>query len=182
MIDALIGGTLKGAPSERAASNGNPYVVARVIAADSKGMTHLINVTAFSDTARAALLALDDGDSVCVTGSMQVGTYEARDGEIKPSMSMIASTVSTAYAVQKKRKRLTGDDEAEQTGNVNAPHPHRAAGGGHGHGGKGNWNGNGAQRASRGDDQLRQLGGVEYTRRAYGGMAGGFDTMQDDDV
>jgi hypothetical protein len=30
----------------------SPYVVARVIAADSKGMTHLINVMAFSGTAR----------------------------------------------------------------------------------------------------------------------------------
>jgi single-stranded DNA-binding protein len=187
MIDSLIGGTLKGAPSERTASNGSTYVVARVIAADSKARTHLVNVMAYSESVRAMMLELADGDSICVSGAMQVGTFAAADGEIKPSISMVASTISTPYAVRNKRKRLAGDDEAERTGNVSDPQTRRAAGGSHGKGGQGNWRSNGAQRASRSGDQLQQLGGTEIARRLYGDgarstMAVGFDTMPDDDV
>jgi len=63
-------------------------------------------VVAFSDSAKATLLALEDGDSVSLAGTLKIGTYEARDGSVKPSISMVASKVLTAYQVARKRKAV----------------------------------------------------------------------------
>lgn len=107
-IDALIGGTLWKKPEQRLSNAGKPYVTANVRAADGDGESLFVNVVAFSDSAKAALLALDDGDSVSLAGTLKIGTYEARDGSVKPSVSMVAQKVLTAYHVARKRKAVAG--------------------------------------------------------------------------
>jgi single-stranded DNA-binding protein len=107
-IDALVGGSVWQQPEERRGQNGKTYVVAKVRAADSDGQSQFISVVAFSDTAKAALLALEDGDSVSLAGSLKVGTYEGRDG-VKPSVSMVAQRVLTAYHVARKRKAVAAE-------------------------------------------------------------------------
>jgi single-stranded DNA-binding protein len=111
MIDALIGGKLFKAAEERRSGSGKTFVTANVRATDGDGDTVFVNVVAFSDSAKTALLALDDGDSVSLAGTLKIGTYEARDGSVKPKVSMVAQKVLTAYQVTRKRKAV--DPHAE---------------------------------------------------------------------
>ena len=106
-IDALIGGTLFKPAQERRGQSGKTFVTANVRAAHGEGESLFVNVVAFSDSAKAALLALEDGDSVSLAGTLKIGTYEARDGSVKPSISMVASKVLTAYHVARKRKAVS---------------------------------------------------------------------------
>ncbi|BAN24646.1 hypothetical phage protein [Caballeronia insecticola] len=89
---------------ERRSNSGKTFVTDNVRAADGDGESLFVNVVAFSDSAKATLLALEDGDSVSLTGTLKIGTYEARDGSVRPKVSMIAQTVLTAYQVTRKRK------------------------------------------------------------------------------
>jgi single-stranded DNA-binding protein len=106
MIDALVAGKLWKTPEERRSNAGKTFVTANVRAADGEGESLFVNVVAFSDSAKAALLALEDGDSVSLAGMLKIGTYEARDGSAKPSVSMVAAKVLTAYHVARKRKAV----------------------------------------------------------------------------
>jgi single-stranded DNA-binding protein len=103
VIDALVGGKLFGAAAERTASSGKTFVSAKVRAADSDGENQFVNIVAFDGSVKAALLALDDGDSVSLSGAMKIGTYEARDGTTRISINMIAHAVLTAYHIKRKR-------------------------------------------------------------------------------
>ncbi|MGF6777827.1 single-stranded DNA-binding protein [Paraburkholderia sp. GAS334] len=115
-IDALVAGKLWKNPEERRSNAGKTFVTANVRAADGDGEALFVNVVAFSDSAKAALLALEDGDSVSLAGTLKIGTYEARDGSVKPSISMVAAKVLTAYHVTRKRKAMadapSGDGRA----------------------------------------------------------------------
>jgi single-stranded DNA-binding protein len=106
MIDALVGGKLFKTPEERRSNSGKTYVTANVRAADGDGEGLFVNVVVFSESAKAALLALEDGDSVSLAGTLKIGTYEARDSSVKPSVSMVASKVLTSYHVARKRKAV----------------------------------------------------------------------------
>ncbi|MDQ7975916.1 single-stranded DNA-binding protein [Paraburkholderia sp. SARCC-3016] len=114
MIDALVAGKLWKKPEQRRSGAGKTFVTANVRAADGDGEALFVNVVVFDDEAKTAMLALEDGDSVSLTGSLKVSTYEARDGSVKPSVSMVAQKVLTAYHVARKRKAVTvtGDKRA----------------------------------------------------------------------
>lgn len=113
MIDALVAGKLWKTPEERRSSSGKTFVTANVRAADGEGESLFVNVVAFSDSAKAALLALEDGDSVSLAGTLKIGTYEARDGSVKPNVSMVAQQVLTAYHVARKRKTVAEAPNAD---------------------------------------------------------------------
>ena len=118
MIDALVGGKLFKTPEERRSGSGKTFVVANVRAADGDGEGLFVNVVAFSDSAKAALLALEEGDSVALAGTLKIGTYEARDGSVKPSVSMVASKVLTTYHVARKRKAVAEASEPATAGDA----------------------------------------------------------------
>lgn len=100
-------------PEERRSSAGKTFVTANVRAADGDGEALFVNVVAFSDSAKAALLALEDGDSVSLAGTLKIGTYEARDGAVKPNVSMVAQQVLTTYHVARKRKAVADAPNSE---------------------------------------------------------------------
>ena len=106
-IDALVAGKLWKNPEERRSGAGKTFVTANVRAADGDGEALFVNVVAFSDSAKSALLALQDGDSVSLAGTLKIGTYEARDGAVKPSVSMVAQQVLTPYHVVRKRRAVS---------------------------------------------------------------------------
>ncbi|SAL12050.1 Single-stranded DNA-binding protein [Caballeronia sordidicola] len=113
MIDALVGGKLFKAAEERLSQAGKTFVTANIRAADGEGEGLFISVVAFSDSAKAALLALDEGDSVSLAGTLKIGTYEARDGSVKASVSMVAQNVMSAYQVSRKRKAAAEPETPE---------------------------------------------------------------------
>lgn len=108
MIDALIAGKLYGSAKQGTGKNGNTYITAKVKAVAGNGETLLCGVIAFDDKAQAALLALDDGDSVALSGSLTPKVFQAKDGEYRPGLDMVAYAVLTAYHVKRKRAAADG--------------------------------------------------------------------------
>lgn len=112
MIDALASGKLHASPVERTSANGNAFATAKLICATGNGESLFLDVLAFAPDARAALLALDAGDSLAVTGPLSAKVYTDRSGEARPSLSLIAHGVLTPYAVQRKRKAAQSHSSA----------------------------------------------------------------------
>lgn len=104
MIDGLIGGRIYGKPEVRTGKNGSPFVRAKVRAAAGDGEALFVNVIAFDDDVRTALLALDDGDSVALSGSLTPKVWTDKNGEARPTLDMVAHAVLTAYHVTRKRQ------------------------------------------------------------------------------
>jgi single-stranded DNA-binding protein len=103
MIDGLIGGKLHGQPKERTSKTGSQFVTCRVRAAGGDGESVFINVIVFDAATCRALLALDDGDSVALAGTLTPGAWLDRDGNPRPSLDMTAHAALTAYHVTRKR-------------------------------------------------------------------------------
>lgn len=104
MIDALISGRLRGTPSVRTGSNGAPYALFRVSAADKTGASLLCSCIAFSATVIESVRRLSDGDSITVSGEVAVSSWKANDGTARQGLDVTAHQVLTAYAVSRKRK------------------------------------------------------------------------------
>ncbi|TAM89001.1 MAG: single-stranded DNA-binding protein [Candidimonas sp.] len=111
MIDALIAGKLYGAPKSGTGKTGNTYTTAKVKVATAQGETLLCGVIAFDDSAQTALQALGDGDAVALAGTLTPKVYQAKDGEYRPGLDMVAHGVLTAYHVRHKRQAVSGGDD-----------------------------------------------------------------------
>jgi single-stranded DNA-binding protein len=132
MIDALIAGRMYAAANERTSANGNPFVVAKVTATAGSGESLFVSVIAFSQSARTALLALDAGDSVALSGTLTPKVWIDRHGDAKPSLDMTAHAVLTAFHVTRKRKSVRADETRQiaQSGATTARPSSPAAGAG----------------------------------------------------
>ncbi|RLK36111.1 single-stranded DNA-binding protein [Cupriavidus plantarum] len=106
MIDGLVAGKLHGKPIERAGQGGKYFVTARVRAALGTGDALFINVITFSDSTKAALLALDDGDAVALSGALTPKVWTDNQGVSRPAVDMVANSVLTAYHMRRKRKAV----------------------------------------------------------------------------
>lgn len=106
MIDGLIAGRIYGKPTERTSKTGKPFVVAKLRAAVDGAEAVFVNVLAFADAAQAALLALADGDSVALTGSLTPKTWTDKEGNTRPALDVVAHQVLTSYSVTKKRSAM----------------------------------------------------------------------------
>ena len=103
MMDALIAGRVHGQPTARTGKSGKPFAVAKVRAAGGDGEALFVSVIAFDDAPRNALLALGDGDSVALSGSLTPKVWTDRDGNTRPSPDLVAHQVLTSYHVTRKR-------------------------------------------------------------------------------
>lgn len=104
-IEALILGKLHAAAEQRtAAQSGRQFVTAKVRAALEAGDSVFVNVIAFSESAAAALLALEAGDPVALAGTIKPGAWIDREGKPRPSVDMVAAQVLTPYALAQRRK------------------------------------------------------------------------------
>ncbi|WP_175691631.1 single-stranded DNA-binding protein [Burkholderia anthina] len=106
MIDGLIAGKLYGTANAKGGQNGKTFVTAKVRAAAGDGESLFVNVIAFDDKAKDALLALDDGDSVSLAGTLTPKVWIDKKGAARPALDMVAHAVLTVYHVQRKRKSL----------------------------------------------------------------------------
>ncbi len=106
MIDGLIGGKAYGKSVERQGQGGRAYVTTKVLARAGDGESLFVNVIAFSDEARAALLALDDGDSVALSGTLTPKVWTDKNGETRPALDMVAHAVLTPYHINRKREAV----------------------------------------------------------------------------
>ena len=62
---------------------------------------------AFSDTAQAELLRLDDGDAVSVQGALRAEAY-SKDGEARVGLTVIADAVLPLRRAKKRQERMSG--------------------------------------------------------------------------
>lgn len=104
MIDALVTGKLYGQPKQMTSKAGKPFATAKVRAAAGEGEAMFVNVIAFDADTVAALLALGDGDSVALAGSLTPKVWTDREGHHPPAVDLVAHQVLTAYHVTRKRK------------------------------------------------------------------------------
>jgi hypothetical protein len=106
MIDALLAGKLFGKATERTGQSGKPFVTCNVRLATEGGHAIFAGVIAFAEGPRTALLALADGDSVALSGSLTPKTYTDREGKVRPALDVVAHAVVTAYHVNRRRKAM----------------------------------------------------------------------------
>jgi single-stranded DNA-binding protein len=106
MIDALIAGKLYGQPKTMTSKAGKPFATAKVRAAAGEGEALFVNVIAFDADTVAALLALGDGDSVALAGSLTPKVWTDRDGNHRPAVDLVAHQVLTPYHITRKRKAV----------------------------------------------------------------------------
>ena len=103
-IEALILGKLHQRAEQRTSKTGRPFVTAKARTAAGDGDSLFVNVIAFGETACAALLALDAGDSLALAGTLKPGAWTDREGNARPSVDMVAAQVLTVYGLKKKRE------------------------------------------------------------------------------
>ena len=103
-IEALILGKLHQRAEQRTSKTGRPFVTAKARTAAGEGDSLFVNVIAFGETACAALLALDAGDSLALAGTLKPGAWTDREGNARPSVDMVAAQVLTVYGLKKKRE------------------------------------------------------------------------------
>ncbi len=108
MIDGLIGGKLHGKPVQRVGQSGKAFVTAKVRTPTANGDALFVNVIAFSESVGSALLALDDGDSLSISGALTPKAWTDRNGEVKPAVDMVAHALLTTYHVTRKRQAVSG--------------------------------------------------------------------------
>jgi single-stranded DNA-binding protein len=157
MIDGLVSGKLYGAASSRTGQSGKTFVTAKVRAAMGDGEALFVNVIAFDDGAKTALLALGDGDSVALAGALTPKVWTDRNGEAKPALDLVAHAVLTTHHVRRKRQQIQGDTAGSPT-SPTLEKSHVASGGSP-------------------TSQRQPMDGAEQARRMYGS---GFDDMNDD--
>ena len=110
MIDGLVAGKIFGQPKEGQGKNGT-YVTAR-LRVPTDGEALFVSVIAFSKTVGAQLLALSEGDSVVVSGSLTPKVWLSNEGP-RPALDMVAHGVMTAYQVSRKRKAVQDDGQGQ---------------------------------------------------------------------
>jgi hypothetical protein len=102
MIEGLVCGWLVGTAETREGKNASKFVVAKVKATTGDGETIAVNVIAFTIDACAALMALDDGDALSLCGSLTPKVWSDKQGNSRPALDMIASSVLTPYHASQK--------------------------------------------------------------------------------
>lgn len=106
MIDGLVAGKLYGVAEQRLDKGNKPFVVCKVRAASSDGEMLFVNVIAFDEGTSALLLALADGESVALSGSVTPRVWTDKQGNTRPSLDMVAHRALTAHDVQHRRSVL----------------------------------------------------------------------------
>ncbi len=106
MIEGLITGTLVGLAEQRQGKNDTSFVLAKVKAVPGEGESLIVNVIAFAAEACAALLALDEGDTLALSGALTPKVWTDKQGNTRPALDMVASQVQTVYHVDRKRAAL----------------------------------------------------------------------------
>lgn len=106
MIEGLIAGKLVGVAETREGKNGTSFALAKVKAIAGDGESLIVNVIAFATEASSALMALDDGDALALSGALTPKVWTDKQGNTRPAMDMIATQVLTAYQVNRKRMKL----------------------------------------------------------------------------
>lgn len=115
MIEGLISGKLYGRAEQRTGRSGRSYTTAKVRAATGEADAVFVNVVAFSESAQAGLLALDDGDAVAMAGTLTPKAWIDREQQPRPALDMVVAQVLTAYHLKRKRSAVAPECQHSPT-------------------------------------------------------------------
>ena len=105
MIDAVIGGRLRGTVTVRTSESGHTYASWRMSATDKRGGGVLCACIAFSESVIRTMQAMSDGDALAVSGELAIGQWADRNtGEPRIGLDVTAHQVLSAYHQGRKRK------------------------------------------------------------------------------
>ena len=107
MINGLVAGVLVGEAEMRTGKIASQFVVAKVKAMGSDGDTTMVNVISFSAETIAALVQLDDGDAVALSGTLTPKVWTDKQGNTRPALDMVAHQALTAYHITQKQAALS---------------------------------------------------------------------------
>lgn len=110
MIDGLVAGCLMGDASRRVDKMGRSYTVARVLARNRECEEFIVNVIAFDAASCTALLAIGDGESLSLAGSLTPKVWTDKQGNARPCLDMVATRVLSAHHAN-PRQATTGTSE-----------------------------------------------------------------------
>lgn len=111
MIDALIAGKIHGQPTQRTSKAGKPFALCKVRVTTGSEDSIFVSVIAFDSDPVNAIMALNQGDSVALSGTIKPGVWTDGQGNAKPTLDMTAHQVLTAYHVNRKRRAVAKDDQ-----------------------------------------------------------------------
>ena len=106
MIDGLIGGKLYGKATQRTGASGKPFYTCKVRTPTAAGDALFVNVITFAESVGAQLLALEDGDSVCLSGALTPKIWTDGKGEPRVVLDLVAHAAISAYNVTRKRQTV----------------------------------------------------------------------------
>jgi single-stranded DNA-binding protein len=110
MLSVLMQGTLSATPMRRTSEAGRTFATAQVrVPTDDDAL--LCSVIVFDAAAVDALLALDKGDAVAVSGTAKLSHWTGKDGTERTGLSVTGQRVMTAYTATKKRRAQGEADE-----------------------------------------------------------------------
>lgn len=128
-VHTLTIGTLHTKPERRiGGTSGKPYVIGQLRTSAGEGASVFIRLVTFSETAGAALLALDAGDAVALAGELKLTAWVDREGNARPSADLVVAQVLTTYAAKKKRAAVAAAAGAEAA-QASTPKPQPAESG-----------------------------------------------------
>lgn len=107
MLSVLLQGTLTAAPVRRTSSKGSNFATAQLRCAGEDGESVFCSVITFAPEAVEALLALQKGDAVAITGEASLSTWQ-KDGEHRVGLRVTGTRVLTVYQASKRRKAAAG--------------------------------------------------------------------------
>jgi single-stranded DNA-binding protein len=113
MIEGLVTGTLMGLAEERQGKHDSAFVLVKIKVQSGEGESLIVNVIAFAVEARLALLALDEGDTVAVSGVLTPKVWTDKQGNTRPALDLVASQVLSVYHVDRKRAVMGGNSPPE---------------------------------------------------------------------
>jgi hypothetical protein len=109
MIDALISGKIFAKPVQHTGKSGKVFCTAKLRVAVGGDEAVFVSVICFDAPVITALMALDAGDSVSLSGVLTPKVWQG-----KPALDLVAHGVMTAYHVTRKRKAMTTTPDNDQ--------------------------------------------------------------------
>jgi single-stranded DNA-binding protein len=102
MIDALIAGRLYGVAEQRTGHAGSTYVTCKIKAMTDDGDGIICNVIAFNDVVRSALLELEDGASLSLSGALTPKVWTDKQGNARPALDLVAHSIQNLAFAERK--------------------------------------------------------------------------------
>ncbi len=108
-IQALISGSVFRKPEKKISKNGKEFTAGTLRCQDGESF-QFVRFVAFSESAQAELMRLDDGDSVSVQGPLKAELFTPEGGEARVSLSIVAAQALPLRAPPRERKPAASTD------------------------------------------------------------------------